>query len=90
MAAMGWFRGLVLELAPMPNSDLHEIDHIEIGVLFKECLMDLSAAGCDEKDLPSQALWRNVWQQHFPKLRRRVHRAVDSKDKVREQSCVGS
>jgi hypothetical protein len=85
MAAMGWFRGLVLELEPMPNSDLHEIDHIEIGVLYKECLMDLSAAGCDEKDLPSQALWRNVWQQHFPKLRRRVHRAVDSKDKVRAE-----
>ena len=66
MAAMGWFRGLVLELEPMPNSDLHELDHIEIGVLFKECLMDLSAAGCDEKDLPSQSLWRNVWQDHFP------------------------
>ena len=85
MAAMGWFRGLVLELEPMPNSDLHELDHIEIGVLFKECLMDLSAAGCDEKDLPSQTLWRNVWQHHFPKLRRRVHRAVDSKDKVRAE-----
>ena len=25
MAAMGWFRGLVLELEPMPNSDLHEL-----------------------------------------------------------------
>ena len=24
MAAMGWFRGLVLELGPMPNSDLHQ------------------------------------------------------------------
>ena len=85
MAAVGWFRGLVLGLEPILNSDFHELDHIEIGVLHQECLVDLDAAGCHKSDLPKMPFWRKVRAEHFPQLRQRVHRAVDSKDKVRAE-----
>jgi hypothetical protein len=85
MAAVGWFRGLVLGLEPILNSDFHELDHIEIGVLHQECLVDLDAAGCHKSDLTKMPFWRKVRAEHFPQLRQRVHRAVDSKDKVRAE-----
>ena len=85
MACIGWFTGLCRELEPMPNSNLHEIDHIGFKDLFKECLMDLEATGCPKENLPSLALWRKVWNESFPDLRRRAFKSVDSKDKVRAE-----
>ena len=85
MACMGWFTGLCRELEPMPNSDLHEIDHIEFKDLFAECKMDLAAGGCAPENMPNLTLWRKVWKAEFPNLRRRLFKSVDSKDKVRAE-----
>ena len=85
MGCIGWFTGLCRELESMPNSNLHEIDHAEFKDLHKEFLMDLEATECTKENLPSLALWRNVWNESFPNLWRRAFKSADSKGKVRAE-----